>query len=209
MPSEPVSMAAMSDSMSPNRLSVTMTSNCLGQRTSCMPPASASWCSSCTSLNSRWCSAVTTSFQSTPVFITLRFSIEVTLLRALARQLEGDARDALDLVGVVDLGVDGALLAVAEIGDGLGLAEIDAAGELAQDDDVEPVHHLALEARGFRQRRIADRRADVGEERELLAQPQQRRLRPQRRTAPCPISARRPRRRSRRRRPAPWPWCRR
>ena len=42
MPSEPVSIAAMSDSMSPNRLSVTITSNCLGQRTSCMPPASAS-----------------------------------------------------------------------------------------------------------------------------------------------------------------------
>ena len=30
MPSEPVSMAATSDSMSPNRLSVTMTSNCFG-----------------------------------------------------------------------------------------------------------------------------------------------------------------------------------
>ena len=41
MPSEPVSIAAMSESMSPNRLSVTMTSNCFGQRTSCMPPASA------------------------------------------------------------------------------------------------------------------------------------------------------------------------
>src|SRR5271170_5885738 len=33
MPSEPVSIAATSDSMSPNRLSVTMTSNCFGQRT--------------------------------------------------------------------------------------------------------------------------------------------------------------------------------
>ena len=30
MPSEPVSIAAQSDSMSPKRLSVTMTSNCLG-----------------------------------------------------------------------------------------------------------------------------------------------------------------------------------
>ena len=42
MPSEPVSIEATSESMSPNRLSVTITSNCLGQRTSCMPPASAS-----------------------------------------------------------------------------------------------------------------------------------------------------------------------
>ncbi len=33
MPSEPVSIAAVSDSMSPNRLSVTMTSNCFGART--------------------------------------------------------------------------------------------------------------------------------------------------------------------------------
>jgi hypothetical protein len=46
MPSEPVSMAATSESMSPNRLSVTITSNCLGQRTSCMAQLSASTCSS-------------------------------------------------------------------------------------------------------------------------------------------------------------------
>ncbi len=83
MPSEPVSIEATSDSMSPNRLSVTMTSNCFGLRTSCMPPASASMCSSFTSLNSRACSAVITSFQSTPDFMTLRLSIEVTLLRRL------------------------------------------------------------------------------------------------------------------------------
>ena len=48
-----------------------------------------------------------------------------------ACQFEGDARDTLDLVGVVDLGVDGALLAVAEVDNVLGLAEIDAAGQLA------------------------------------------------------------------------------
>ena len=83
MPSEPVSIAAMSDSMSPNRLSVTMTSNCFGHFTRFMPPESASWCSSLTSLYSRSCTAVTTSFHSTPDFMTLRFSIEVTLLRRL------------------------------------------------------------------------------------------------------------------------------
>jgi hypothetical protein len=99
------------------------------------------------------------------------------MVAALLRQLEADPRDALDLVGVVDLGVDRALLAVAQIGDGLGLAEIDAAGELAQDDDVEPFHHLALEARGFGERRVAHRRPDVGEQAEVLAQPQQARLR--------------------------------
>ena len=100
------------------------------------------------------------------------------LVAALARELERDAGDALDLVGVVDLGIDGALLAVAEVGDGLGLAEIDPAGQFAQDDDVESVHHLALEARGIRERGIADRGANIGEQAELLAQPQQSRLRP-------------------------------
>ena len=42
MPSDPVSIAAISESMSPNRLSVTMTSNCFGHFTSIMPPESAS-----------------------------------------------------------------------------------------------------------------------------------------------------------------------
>ena len=54
-----------------------------------------------------------------------------------AGQVEGDAADAVDLVGLVDLGVDSALLAIAEIGDLLGLAEIDAAGQLADDENVE------------------------------------------------------------------------
>ena len=94
------------------------------------------------------------------------------------RQLEGDAGDALDLVGVVDLGVDGALLAVAEIGDGLRLAEIHPAGQFAQDDDVEPFHDFALEARGVGERRIADGRPDVGKQAKVLAQAQEPRLRP-------------------------------
>ena len=68
-------------------------------------------------------------------------------LLARARELEADAGDALDLVGVVDLGVDGTLLTVAEVGDGLWLAEIHPARKLAHDDDVEPVDQLALEAR--------------------------------------------------------------
>jgi hypothetical protein len=41
MPSEPVSIAAISESMSPNRLSVTMTSNCFGHaRAACRRSAS-------------------------------------------------------------------------------------------------------------------------------------------------------------------------
>jgi hypothetical protein len=41
MPSEPVSIAAQSDSKSPNRLLVTITSNCFGLRTSCIAQLSA------------------------------------------------------------------------------------------------------------------------------------------------------------------------
>ena len=91
----------------------------------------------------------------------------------LARKLEGDARDALDFVGVVDLRVDGALLAIAEVGDGFRFAEINAAGEFAQNDDIETVHDFPLERRGIGERRIADRGTDVGEQAQILAQPQQ------------------------------------
>ena len=116
---------------------------------------------------------MTTWFQSTPDFITLRFSAEVHLVAALARQLEGDAGDALDLVRGVDLRVDGALLAVLQRDDLLGLAEIDAAGQLAHDQDVEALDELALQRGGVGERRIADGRAQVGEQAEILAQPQQ------------------------------------
>ena len=176
MPSEPVSMAATSDRMSPNRLSVTITSNCLGARTSCMPPASASMCSS---VDVGVAGLVGGGDHLVPQDARLH---DVALLHRGhlvapgARQLEGDARDALDLVGVVDLGVDGALLAVAEIDDLLRLAEIDAAGKLAHDQDVEPLDQLALQRRGVGERRIDDRRPQIGEQRQVLAQAQEPRL---------------------------------
>jgi hypothetical protein len=105
--------------------------------------------------------------------MTLRFSAECTRLLPRPGQIEGDAGDPLDLVGVVDLGVDGALLAVAEIGDGLGFAEIHPAGELAHDQDIEVFDQLALERGGLGQRRIADGGAQIGIKGEILAQAQQ------------------------------------
>ena len=83
MPSEPVSMDAISDSTSPKRLSVTMTSNCFGLRTSCMAQLSASMFSSVTSENFSLCSFATSSYQSTPDFMTLRFSTDMTRLSRL------------------------------------------------------------------------------------------------------------------------------
>ena len=106
------------------------------------------------------------------------FSRRGHLVAALAREIEGDAGDALDFEGVVDLGVDGALLAVAEIEDLLRLAEIDAAGQLAHDHDVEPLDHVALQRRRVGERRITDRGTQIGVEAEVLAQAQQARLRP-------------------------------
>ena len=91
----------------------------------------------------------------------------------LAGEVEGDAGDALDLVRRVDLRVDGALLAGFERDDLLRLAEIDAARELAHDDDVEPLDDLALERRGVGEGRVADRRPEIGEQAEILAQAQE------------------------------------
>ena len=98
-------------------------------------------------------------------------------LLAGARQFEGDTADALDLVGVIDLRIDAALLAIAEIGDGLGFTEIDATRQFTDDQDVEAFDHLALERRSIGQCRIADRRAQIGEQPEVLAQAQQARFR--------------------------------
>ena len=54
MPSEPVSIAAASDRMSPKRLSVTITSNCLGLRTSCIAQLSARMWLNCDVGDSPW-----------------------------------------------------------------------------------------------------------------------------------------------------------
>ncbi len=58
-----------------------MTSNCFGQRVSCIAPASAYMWLSSTSGYSASCTSVTTWRQSTPDSMTLAFSIEQTLFR--------------------------------------------------------------------------------------------------------------------------------
>ena len=97
----------------------------------------------------------------------------VHLVAALAGKVEGDLGDALDLVRRVDLRVDGALLAVLERDDLLRLAEVHAARQLAHDHDVEALDQLALQRGGVGERRIADGGAQVGEQAEVLAQPQE------------------------------------
>ena len=114
----------------------------LGLRTSCMPPASARMLERDV-LELARVHLVDHPCQSTPVFITLRFSIEVTLLRRL-RASSKATREMRRSRRCRRPGCRLRASGVAEVGDGLGLAEIDPAGELAQDHDVEALDQLAL-----------------------------------------------------------------
>src|SRR5262245_49798587 len=95
------------------------------------------------------------------------------LVATLAGEIESNTRNAFDLVRGVDGGVHRALFTRFERDDFLGLAKIGAAGELAQDQDIETLDMLATEGRGLRQRGIADGGSQVGEEVEFLPEPQQ------------------------------------
>ena len=79
--------------------------------------------------------------------------------------VDGDLGDALDFAGLVDHGIDGLLFAVFKRGGGLGLAEVDAAGKLADADDVDAVGDaLLLERGGIGQLRVKQTWAHIGVE---------------------------------------------
>ena len=91
------------------------------------------------------------------------------LFAACARQIEGDAGNAVDLIGLIDLGIDAALLAIAQIDDLLGLAEIHPASQFSHDQDIEPLDQFALERARIGERRIADCRTQIGEQPQRVA----------------------------------------
>src|SRR5207247_135890 len=66
---------------------------------------------------------------------------------ALSRQLAGDAYDALDLSLAVDFRVDAPAASVGQGLDPARRAEIDPAGQLAHDHQIETGDEVALEAR--------------------------------------------------------------
>jgi hypothetical protein len=176
MPSEPVSAAARSDSTSPNRLSPRMTSNCFGRE----PAAWRSCRRTCARARHRELGLVDLAHHGAPEAAGLhdvRLLDAGHLVAALARQLEGHARDAGDLVLVVDLGVEAARLPSGSVVDAARLAEIDAARGLAHDHDVEAAHQIGLQRGGIHQRVEHHGRAQVGEQAEILAQPQDAELR--------------------------------
>ena len=116
---------------------------------------------------------------------TLALSTDSQPARALARRLEADVRDALDLGLDVAHRVEALVVAGRGLAPTARLAEIDVAGELAHDQDVEPGHDFGLQRRRGGKLRIEQRRAQVGEQRERLADAEDSLLGAQRRAAAC------------------------
>ena len=119
--------------------SVTSTSKSAGRRMRCMAAASTSMCSSATSGNSARTISVATSRHRREVSSTFALSMEVSAPAARARQLRRHAHDALDLGAAVDAQV-GRVRRVAVL-----LAEVDPAGQLAHEHEVDAGDHLGLE----------------------------------------------------------------
>ncbi len=162
IPSEPVSIAASSLRMSPNMFSVRITSNSAGRDTSCIAALSTSMCSSGTSSPSP--DAVDDLAPQPGRLEDVRL-VHAGHLRA--GELEADARDPLDLALGVDAGVVRGVAVEAAV------AEVDAAGQLAHDQQVGALDPLALERARVEQRRAGPDRAQVGEQPEALAQAEQ------------------------------------
>ena len=196
-PSEPAITAASSERMSPNRFSVTRTSNA-GRP-----------------LRERHRGAV-----DEPVLQLDVGEVGVDLVGHLAPQaarredvrlvdlgdlapagpgeLEREGHDPADLRLRVPQRVDRgpALVGLALL---RWLAEVQAAGELAEDQAVDALEQLRLERRGVDELRLDRDRAQIGVQPQAAAQREQRLLGPDRRRRGCPTSARRPRRAARRR----------
>ena len=153
MPIEPVSIAASSERMSPNMLPVTITSNFFG---------------ALHQLHRRVVDVHVVELDVGILGVHLGDDVAPELeglehvglvdagqlLAALARGLERDVRDALDLRARVAHRVEGLVgaleRAVGRAAAAARLAEVDVAGQLADDQDVEPGDELGLQARGVR-----------------------------------------------------------
>jgi hypothetical protein len=64
----------------------------------------------------------------------------------------------LDFFSGIDLGVDASLSPVRQLFNTFGLAEIDAAGQFPNDEDIDPLNHFAFQRGGIGQHRIQLRR---------------------------------------------------
>src|SRR5206468_12074019 len=87
----------------------------------------------------------------------------------LGGKLERNLADPADFRRHIDLGIETAALPVWERFDAARLAEIDAADELAQDDEVNPARDLFAQWRGRREGRGRLHWTHIGEQLHLLA----------------------------------------
>ena len=147
-------------------------------------------CSSCTSGNSRCTTRSHTSRHRREVSSTLALSIDSQPSAAAARELRGDAHDALDLGAPCRCTGRVACVRIARL-----RAEVDAAGQLAHEHQVDALDDLGLERRGVAQRRVhAAPGAGWRTRPSSRAQPQQARLGPHLAPAATTTSGRRSRR---------------
>ena len=98
-------------------------------------------------------------------------------LPAAAGKFEAHPHQAADFLFGVRGRVDGGPVGLAPAA-ALRLAKIRPAGQLTQDDQIDPTHNVGFEGRGIDQGVVDLDRADVGEELEALAQAEQALLRP-------------------------------
>ena len=157
---------------------MTITSNSAGRETSCIAALSTSRWSSSTSGYSP-AIPLTTSRHSREVSSTLALSTEVTrgggrCPRRAVRGLEAGTGDPLDLADRVLAGVVGRVAVAAAV------AEVDAAGQLAHDQQVGAGDPLLAQRAGVDQRRAGTHRPQVGVEAHALAQAEQPLLGPRR-----------------------------
>ena len=101
---------------------------------------------------------------------------------AFARGLERHMRDAFDLGARIAHCVEG-FLAAGEMAVGRNtaatrLAEVNVAGQFANDEDVQPRDQFALQTGCIDQLRVANCRAEVGKQTQVFAQTQNRLLGP-------------------------------
>src|ERR1700730_9564960 len=86
-----------------------------------------------------------------------------------ARQFESGSRHAANLVRRVLLGVEAAALPIGERFDAARFSEIDAAGQLTDDDEVDILEHTGLERRRLGQSRSGSNGPRVGVKNALAA----------------------------------------
>ncbi|CAI8236414.1 MAG: Uncharacterised protein [Alphaproteobacteria bacterium] len=95
------------------------------------------------------------------------------LFAALHRQITGNTGNALNLISFINLRIDAASLAIAQIFNAARLAEIDPTGQFADNHNIQPLDQLAFQAGGIGQSGETNGRTQIGKKLQIGAQAQQ------------------------------------